>query len=78
MLTPSCGQLYYPSWNVIRTPVSNKIIPGPIPLAYLWTVNALPWPGRSPDLSPIKHVRDMEGRQIRAPENIADLEKQQR
>lgn len=47
-----------------------------ISLDCLRAVDTLPWPARSPDLSPIEHVWDMVGRQIRAPQNIADLEQQ--
>ncbi|KFM65549.1 Transposable element Tc1 transposase, partial [Stegodyphus mimosarum] len=39
-------------------------------------VDTLPWPARSPDLSPIEHVYDMVGRQTWAPQNNADLERQ--
>ncbi|GFU47049.1 hypothetical protein TNCV_2616241 [Trichonephila clavipes] len=80
MFIPSSGRLYYPSWHVIRGPVSKKTTPGPIPLTYFWTVLVplilLPWPARSPDLSRIEHVLNMVGRHIRTPQNIADLEKQ--
>ena len=44
----------------------------------LRAVDTVPWPARSPDLSPIEHVWDMLGRQIRAPRNVADLEQQLR
>ncbi|GFV31608.1 transposable element Tc1 transposase [Trichonephila clavipes] len=47
-----------------------------ISLDYLWAVNTLPWPTRSPYLSPIEHALDMVGHQIQANQNIADLEQQ--
>ncbi|GFT51179.1 transposable element Tc1 transposase [Trichonephila clavipes] len=47
-----------------------------VSLVCLRAVGTLPWPARSQDLSPIKHVWDMVGHQIRAPQNIADLEEQ--
>ncbi|KFM58838.1 Transposable element Tc1 transposase, partial [Stegodyphus mimosarum] len=42
----------------------------------LHAVDILPWPARSLDLSPVEHVWDMVDRQIRAPQNIANLERQ--
>ncbi|GFT00619.1 uncharacterized protein TNCV_141651 [Trichonephila clavipes] len=41
----------------------------------LRAVKTLAWPTRSSDLSPIKHVWDTVGCQIRGPQNIADLRK---
>ncbi|GFV89155.1 hypothetical protein TNCV_4913541 [Trichonephila clavipes] len=52
---------------------------GTLPLACLdclCTVSSLPWPERSLEFSPIEHVWNMVQRQIRAPQNIADQEKQ--
>ncbi|GFS90363.1 transposable element Tc1 transposase [Trichonephila clavipes] len=45
-----------------------------ISLDCLRVVNTLPLPAGSPDLSPIEHVWDLVTRQIRTPQNIADLE----
>ncbi|GFX10449.1 transposable element Tc1 transposase [Trichonephila clavipes] len=36
----------------------------------------LPWPARSPDSSPIEHVRDMMGKQLHPPGNVDDLTRQ--
>ncbi|GFS94215.1 transposable element Tc1 transposase [Trichonephila clavipes] len=39
----------------------------------LTACQTLPWPARSPDLSPIKHVWDMMGRRLHVPGNADDL-----
>ena len=39
-------------------------------------VATLPWPSRSPDLSPIEHLWDHMGRQIRPSTRVRDLEQQ--
>ncbi|GFU48893.1 transposable element Tc1 transposase [Trichonephila clavipes] len=40
------------------------------------TYETLPWPSRSPDPSPIKHVWDMMGRRMHLPGNVDDLARQ--
>ncbi|GFV51176.1 transposable element Tcb1 transposase [Trichonephila clavipes] len=40
----------------------------------LCTVTALPWPARSPDLSPIEHIRDHLGRGVGHPTSLNELE----
>ncbi|GFW31940.1 uncharacterized protein TNCV_5041091 [Trichonephila clavipes] len=38
------------------------------------TVTTLPWPARSPDLSPIEHIWDHLGRRVRHPTSLNELE----
>ncbi|GFW46208.1 transposable element Tcb1 transposase [Trichonephila clavipes] len=40
----------------------------------LHTVTTLPWPCRSPDLSPIKHIWDHLGRRVGYPTSLNELE----
>ncbi|GFV07193.1 transposable element Tcb2 transposase [Trichonephila clavipes] len=40
----------------------------------LHTITTLPWPARSPDLSPIKHIWDRLGRRVGHPTSLNDLE----
>ncbi|GFV28661.1 transposable element Tcb2 transposase [Trichonephila clavipes] len=40
----------------------------------LRTVTTLPWPGRSPDLSPIEHIWDHLGQRVGHPPNLNELE----
>ncbi|GFY04335.1 transposable element Tcb1 transposase [Trichonephila clavipes] len=42
----------------------------------LTVCQTLPWPARSPDLSPIQHLCDMMGRRLHLPENVDDLAQQ--
>ncbi|GFW32963.1 transposable element Tcb1 transposase [Trichonephila clavipes] len=42
-------------------------------MSCLTALQTLPWPARSPDLSPVMHVWDMMGRQLHLPGNINDL-----
>lgn len=42
----------------------------------LQACQTLPWPARSPDLSPIEHVWDMMGRRLHLPRNVDDLVRQ--
>ncbi|GFT09174.1 hypothetical protein TNCV_4106051 [Trichonephila clavipes] len=60
-----------PFKHVILEPVFNKIMSGAhtvrLSLDCFPTVNTLPWPAKSPDLSPIEHVSDMIRHQIQAP-----------
>ncbi|GFX12862.1 hypothetical protein TNCV_1976001 [Trichonephila clavipes] len=42
----------------------------------LRAVNAIPWPARSPDLSPIEHILDMAGFQSRVSQNFEDPQQQ--
>ncbi|GFV92720.1 transposable element Tcb1 transposase [Trichonephila clavipes] len=41
---------------------------------YLRTVTTLPWPARSPDLTPIEHIWDHLGRSVRHPTSLNELE----
>ncbi|GFX96992.1 transposable element Tcb2 transposase [Trichonephila clavipes] len=41
---------------------------------YLRTVTSLPWPARSPDLSPIEHIWDYFERHVGHPTNLNELE----
>uniref|UniRef100_A0A3B3QXV6 Tc1-like transposase DDE domain-containing protein n=1 Tax=Paramormyrops kingsleyae TaxID=1676925 RepID=A0A3B3QXV6_9TELE len=47
-----------------------------VSMDWLHHVEILPWPARSPDLSPIEHVWDQLGCQLRASANLQDLEGQ--
>ncbi|GFS73962.1 transposable element Tcb2 transposase [Trichonephila clavipes] len=38
------------------------------------TVTTLPWPARSPDLSPIEHIWDHLGRRVGHPTSLNELE----
>ncbi|GFS58259.1 transposable element Tcb2 transposase [Trichonephila clavipes] len=40
---------------------------------YIRTVTILPWPARSPDLSPIKHIWDHLGRRVEQPTSLNEL-----
>ncbi|KFM76628.1 Transposable element Tcb2 transposase, partial [Stegodyphus mimosarum] len=40
----------------------------------LRTVTTLPWPARSPDLSPVEHIRDHFGRRVGHPTSLNELE----
>ncbi|GFT95885.1 transposable element Tcb1 transposase [Trichonephila clavipes] len=41
---------------------------------YIRTVTTLPWPSRSPDLSPIKHIWGYLGRRVGHPTSLKELE----
>ncbi|GFX84719.1 uncharacterized protein TNCV_725261 [Trichonephila clavipes] len=54
------------SCNGSQEPFFNKIM--------LRTVKTLPWPARSPDLSPIEHIWDPLGRRVGHPTSLNELE----
>ncbi|GFV34607.1 transposable element Tcb2 transposase [Trichonephila clavipes] len=41
---------------------------------YLRSVSTLPWPTRSPNLSPIEHIWDLFGRRVRYPTSLNEIE----
>ncbi|GFV23984.1 hypothetical protein TNCV_1316381 [Trichonephila clavipes] len=61
-------RLRYPSYHVYLAAILQQDNSDPhtphISLSYHRVVDTLPWPTRSPDLSPIEHVCDMECRPV--------------
>ncbi|KAJ8866365.1 hypothetical protein PR048_032208 [Dryococelus australis] len=76
----SAGHLRSPSCCNSTTQFSNRMMPGVTHSAGISnqasSFNMLPWPTKSPDLSPVKNVWDRFGWQLRPAVTTADLEDQ--
>ncbi|GFW96816.1 DDE_3 domain-containing protein [Trichonephila clavipes] len=74
ILRPHVG----PFLNGLPGAIFQKDIAGPhtarVPQDFLRHFQPLPWPGRSPDVSPVEHVWDQLKRQMPSCHSVHDLE----
>ncbi|GFV32479.1 transposable element Tcb1 transposase [Trichonephila clavipes] len=66
----SYNHMYYHSCNGSQEPFFSKTMLAFTRKRYHKTVTTLPWPARSPDLSPIEHIWDNFGRRVEHPTSV--------
>ncbi|GFV99983.1 transposable element Tcb2 transposase [Trichonephila clavipes] len=70
----SCNHMCCHSCNGSQEPFFNMTMLGLTRQICIRTVTTLPWPTRSPDLSPTEHIWDNLGRRVEHPTSLNELE----